>query len=121
MICIICYKPLTNRQTKFCSRICKGKHHNSKHQTYDNQRSKAITRKLEFVKLLGGECVKCGYKKNLAALQFHHLDPSTKSFSLDLHFLGNRSYKACADEACKCSLLCAVCHTELHNPQFNII
>jgi hypothetical protein len=30
----------------------------------------------------GGCCAACGYDACVAALQFHHLDPPTKSFAL---------------------------------------
>jgi len=30
----------------------------------------------------GGECTVCGYQRSHAALQFHHLDPATKAFTL---------------------------------------
>ena len=31
----------------------------------------------------GGKCEICGYDKNLAALDFHHLDPNQKDFEID--------------------------------------
>ena len=31
-------------------------------------------------------CSRCGYARNLAALTFHHLDPTTKQYTLDLLF-----------------------------------
>jgi hypothetical protein len=32
----------------------------------------------------GGSCLICGYDRYAGALQFHHLDPATKSFGLGL-------------------------------------
>ena len=63
-----------------------------------------------------GGCEKCGYSKNYAALEFHHLDPETKSFQLDLRSLSNRKWLAITEEAKKCILLCSNCDAELHNP-----
>jgi hypothetical protein len=56
------------------------------------------------VREAGGACALCGYDRCLAALQFHHLDPTRKSFSL--------AAQARA-EASKCVLLCANCHAEV--------
>lgn len=54
----------------------------------------------------------CGYHRSVAALQFHHLDPATKSFSLaDRGY--TRSLDRVREEARKCVLLCANCHTEV--------
>ena len=59
----------------------------------------------------------CGYSKNFAALEFHHLDPVSKSFQLDLRSLSNRRWSAVLEESDKCILLCSNCHAEWHNPQ----
>jgi hypothetical protein len=39
-------------------------------------------RKRILVEEAGGQCVLCGYDRCLAALQFHHVDPSTKRFTV---------------------------------------
>ena len=44
------------------------------------KRRKLIRQKAVYYK--GGECNLCGYKKCLEALEFHHLDPLEKDFSL---------------------------------------
>lgn len=60
----------------------------------------------------GGACVLCGYARSPAALQFHHLDPADKAFSLS--FGGaTRALAASRAEAAKCVLLCANCHAEV--------
>lgn len=73
------------------------------------------TRKLNKITLVqehGGACVICGYNKYVGALQFHHLDPSIKSFGLAQkgRTLGIKSLR---EEAKKCILLCANCHSEV--------
>jgi transposase len=68
--------------------------------------------KATLVEEAGGACILCGYDRCLAALQFHHVDPSTKSFSLSLHG-AIRSMKQLRAEAAKCVLLCANCHAEV--------
>lgn len=60
----------------------------------------------------GGQCVACGYGDCPAALQFHHVDPSTKSFAL-AHKGVTRSLDRARVEARKCVLLCANCHAEV--------
>jgi transposase-like protein len=60
----------------------------------------------------GGACAVCGYSRCVGALQFHHVDPTTKSFSLAQQ--GNtRGIDQMREEAHKCVLLCANCHAEV--------
>lgn len=60
----------------------------------------------------GGQCALCGYDRHHAALQFHHVDPGTKSFGLGVRGI-TRSIEKLRAEATKCVLLCANCHAEL--------
>jgi transposase len=60
----------------------------------------------------GGKCVLCGYSRCSRALEFHHLDPKTKEFSL-AHNGRTRSIAKLRAEASKCVLLCANCHAEV--------
>jgi len=69
-------------------------------------------RKAEAVSYKGGKCVKCGYNKYLGALDFHHLDPSTKDFSISNY--ANCSIERIKSELDKCILLCRNCHAETH-------
>jgi hypothetical protein len=48
----------------------------------------------------------------MAALQFHHVDPETKHFSLGRRGVARALEKARA-EAQTCVLLCANCHAEV--------
>jgi transposase len=57
----------------------------------------------------GGRCVMCGFDAYVGALQFHHLDPSTKSFAISRDGV-TRSLERLRLEARKCVLLCANCH-----------
>ena len=117
--CVECGVSLSGRQTKFCSRECKNRSTNKRNQSYDAQQARGLRRKVRLVQSLGGRCGKCRYGKNLAALEFHHTDPETKEFSLDLRSLSNRSWQAVIAEARKCELLCSNCHKEIHNPHLN--
>lgn len=68
--------------------------------------------KSKLVAEAGGRCVICGYDRCQRALEFHHLDPSTKEFNLG--FTGaTRSLAKARAEARKCILLCSNCHAEV--------
>lgn len=84
------------------------------------QRLRALERKLYLVNVVGGKCKECGYNRNLAALDFHHVNPETKTFPLDICSLGHFSLEKCIEESKKCIILCAVCHREKHNPDMFI-
>lgn len=115
--CAICGKTLKGRQRRYCSRKCKNSDTNNRHQNYVSQQARGLRRKLALVAERGGRCERCGYRKNYAALAWHHLDPSQKSFELDLRAMSNRSDKVLVAEAAKCRLLCANCHAETHHPE----
>tara|TARA_R110000850_G_scaffold116636_6_gene232574 strand:- start:3 stop:377 length:375 start_codon:yes stop_codon:yes gene_type:complete len=68
-------------------------------------------KKKQLVSLAGGKCEVCGYSKCDSALEFHHRDPSQKSFAISE---SKRSFKNLLAESKKCALLCANCHRELH-------
>lgn len=72
-------------------------------------------KKEEAVLYMGGGCNKCGYSKCIAALEFHHIDPSTKDFSWNK--LRLQSPYNIKKELDKCILLCANCHREEHHHQ----
>lgn len=67
--------------------------------------------KKKFLAYLGDKCVVCGYNKCSSALEFHHLDPSTKRFSIG----GNhcRRWEIVKEELDKCVILCSNCHREV--------
>jgi transposase-like protein len=60
----------------------------------------------------GGACALCGFDECAAALQFHHVDPATKSFALSREGV-TRSLARARAEAQKCVLLCANCHAKV--------
>lgn len=86
---------------------------------YDKQCERALKRKLELIEYKGGKCECCGYDKNIAAFEFHHLNPELKSFQLDSRHLSNTKIESLIKEADKCILLCANCHREIHNAKFD--
>jgi predicted nucleic acid-binding Zn ribbon protein len=120
MLCVVCNKSLTGRQTKFCSRQCKNIFSNNNAQSYEAQKVRAVNRKLELIMKKGGKCEICGYDVNLAALCFHHNDPTTKELKMDSRHLSNNKFSQLVVEANKCLLLCHNCHMELHYPHFDM-
>ena len=71
-------------------------------------------RKRESVDYKGGKCYDCGYDRCVAALEFHHLDPSEKEMNWQKLRLVSES--RLYQELDKCVLLCANCHRERHHP-----
>lgn len=61
----------------------------------------------------GGKCEICGYQKCLRALQFHHLDRSTKEFGIGGAETHHYAWARLRKELTKCVLLCANCHAEV--------
>ncbi len=115
--CTQCDKVLEGRQTMYCSTRCK----NNNHQSYHAQKSRGLKRKIDVVLQFGGRCKLCGYKRNISALTFHHINPKEKSFKLDMRSLSNRKNDQIKEELKKCILLCHNCHSEIHYPQHNLV
>ena len=67
------------------------------------------------VESLGGKCEKCGYDKCIAALDFHHKDPTEKDFNISKVYPSKNMMPKLLEEVSKCMLLCANCHREEHN------
>ena len=86
---------------------------------YRKQKERALKRKIELIEYKGGKCIKCGYDKNISALDFHHIDKETKEFELDARKLSNTHINKLKEEVEKCVLLCANCHRELHHPHLD--
>lgn len=68
--------------------------------------------KRRLVEAAGGACALCGYDRYLGGLQFHHVDPATKCFSISREGV-TRSFAELEREAAKCVLLCGNCHAEV--------
>lgn len=127
MNCKSCGVGLVGRQKMYCSIRCKNTvavskvRFNYKSDTgFSYQSRKGMSFKLELIHKLGGACYICGYNKNISALEFHHKDPKTKLFNIDMRVLSNRSRDSVLKEVDKCSLVCSNCHQEIHNPHLEI-
>jgi transposase len=62
----------------------------------------------------GGCCELCGYDRCMAALEFHHHDPSRKTFGIAQEGMA-RSIERLRAEVRKCVLLCSNCHAEVES------
>jgi hypothetical protein len=69
-------------------------------------------RKKWAVEAFGGKCGICGYNKCVEALEFHHLDPSQKEFTLTASVANRQVF---VEELKKCVCLCSNCHREVHS------
>jgi len=64
---------------------------------------------IQYMKLETG-CTHCGYNEHPAALDFDHLDPTTKNYTLARMANRGFSLKKIDEEIAKCQVLCANCH-----------
>jgi DNA-binding CsgD family transcriptional regulator len=67
--------------------------------------------KIKLVDYKGGKCNRCGYNKCIDALEFHHLDPNEKDFTISGK---SWSFERLREEVDKCILVCSNCHKEIH-------
>ena len=67
-------------------------------------------RKSNLIKIFGGKCCLCGFDAFQEALEFHHVDPSTKEFALASTSNMTKSIDKQIEEVRKCILVCANCH-----------
>lgn len=65
-------------------------------------------------KAFGSKCGICGYNKCTDALEYHHIDPTTKEFGLGQRRASCVSWARLCEEARKCVMLCSNCHKEVH-------
>jgi hypothetical protein len=90
-------------------------------RTYQDRREyliKAVTARRRKIREMaiehkGGQCSECGYKRCPEALEFHHLDPKEKDFTISDRGY-SQSWKKIQAELDKCVMLCANCHREVH-------
>lgn len=86
------------------------------YKNYDKQRQqkrKIEARKIKKELTLHG-CAICGYNKCPAALDFHHVNPEDKKYTLNNAYLSRLTNDKLIEELNKCILLCSNCHRELH-------
>ena len=80
--------------------------------TSDQSLKRQRALKEQAIQYKGGKCSVCDYSKYQGALEFHHLDPSEKDFTISQ--VRHTSFEKIKKELDKCVLLCANCHREVH-------
>lgn len=86
---------------------------NSYEYQKDIQKNYRVRLKERLLYVMGNKCQICGYNKCDKALEFHHLNPEEKEFTISYNM--NKSWDKVVTEVQKCALLCANCHRELHD------
>ena len=82
-----------------------------------NTNIRRLRQKIAAIKLLGGKCVKCGYDRHPAAMEFHHRDGEKKEF--EIGGIANKKWSIIKKELLKCNLLCSNCHRIEHSTRFD--
>ncbi len=67
--------------------------------------------KAKLVEYKGGKCQCCEYDKCIEAMEFHHLDPIEKDFTISGK---SWSFEKIKQEVDKCVMVCSNCHKEIH-------
>ena len=62
---------------------------------------------------LSSGCCDCGYKENAAALQYDHINPTTKTRTVA--GLTRSAWTVLINEMAKCRVVCANCHNIHHH------
>jgi len=100
------------KNTKHRNIVDKNYYNKNKGKIYNKKKERIKKTKIELMNLLGGKCKKCGYKKCVNALEFHHKEKNKEGHLSKI--IKNVSKNKALKEANKCILLCANCHRELH-------
>jgi hypothetical protein len=80
-----------------------------KHKNAAEQRRNNYKLQIEALKT---PCVKCG-ETRLYVIDFHHIDPATKSFNINRK-IAKTHFEVIKAEVSKCVCLCRNCHMEFH-------
>ena len=105
MKCVICEKEINQLQ---------GRNRNRCNSC--NTRLRRLRTKLKGIEFLGGKCIRCGYDKHPAALEFHHKNPQEKEFAIGS--FANKKWEVIQEEILKCELLCSNCHRIEHSTRY---
>jgi hypothetical protein len=115
--CSWCFNPLSSERRKgrfhYCSEKCRKAKISSDKKKEFRKNQKAF---LEFKVKIG--CKNCGYNKNGACLDFHHLEKYEKERYISCALWVHQS-ELFFKEFNKCVLLCKNCHHELHSKELN--
>jgi hypothetical protein len=106
-------------ECRFCKKNYNGGHGKSKGICASCRVSNSRkNKKLDLIIYKGGKCIICKYDKCQQVLQFHHINPNEKEFTIASS--GTLDFEKLKIEADKCILVCANCHGEIHAGLINI-
>lgn len=91
--------------------------HRNREQRHAYRRHRAYTMRVNLLEKLGNKCAHCGLEhdgQNTPVFDFHHKDPSTKLFNINMNHIDRYSKEKVMKEAEKCEIVCANCH-RLHH------
>lgn len=110
------------RESEKCVLLCRNCHreiHSIFNTIKETDKQKIKRNMLDYINI--HKCTKCGYSKNISALDFHHVDPKDKKFNLSDATIEQAGMISKGEltiglknELMKCTVLCAQCHGELH-------
>jgi hypothetical protein len=115
--CEVCDKIFlpTTSLNKICSEQCSWQKSRPAHKAARKKR--IYERKTLLLNKFDNKCSICGYNKCSRSLTFHHIDSSTKEFTLDSGNLFRYTLNKILLESEKCKLLCQNCHSNLHEKE----
>jgi hypothetical protein len=103
-----------NKKPEIHCRKCRNKVRDENHRHWKQEFIYKLSKHIEI------ECVKCGYNKNFAALDFHHIRNKTFKISRELRNLSKKNFydgrveNIIYEILVHCEILCANCHREHH-------
>lgn len=81
------------------------------HREYQSKKRKLLGDWLAEIRSV--PCKACGNSFHFSGMDFHHIDESSKSFSIQTN-AANYSKEKLQEEIDKCIILCATCHRFYH-------
>ena len=99
---------------KECARVERRERYIANH---DKQNQQSKERYAAIMDGRKGACVICGESRP-ACIDFHHIDPATKSFTIGGHIAGHTEDEIDAEMA-KCVCICSNCHRDFHHQYGN--
>ncbi len=113
-ICTKCGRELPIDQFNFRNKTlgtrradCRDCHNGYVKQKYQERKTMITNLKAQI------KCAKCGESRGYC-LDYHHIDPTTKKFTIAKFISNSTSLEGLTEEIEKCIVLCANCHREYH-------
>ena len=107
---------LVLKETKLCELVCVNCHRIRTVARRPPRKiyNKSIEKKAKLVsRLKSRPCSQCGKKFHSSAMEFDHIDPSTKEFSISNSVFRGIPFSKMKDEIRKCRIVCSVCHRKI--------